>query len=95
MARWLSLLLPVVERVREESVSMTQLLVSDPLCFRIWAGKVGAIDQHFGKKIRRSITVLIAELADRDAQSARHLASSLPEQLAKVAPEKRELFLRL
>ena len=95
MARWLSLLLPVVERVREESVSMTQLLVSDPLCFRIWAGKVSAIDQHFGKSMRRSITQLIAELAGRDAQSARHLASFLPEQLAKVAPGNRDLFLRL
>ena len=60
---------------------MTQLLVSDPLCFRIWAGKVGAIDQHFGKNTSLDHSA-DRRLAGRDAQSA---YLSLPEQLAKVA----------
>jgi len=60
---------------------------------RAWLRFRAAVEDGLGAEAAAAYTELVLDVADNDAELARVVAVSLPDHLARVRPEKRELYL--
>ncbi len=70
-----------------------RLLEADPATARSWFRRVRAVQEALGGDLARAYGDLLFLAAERDPRVARQLAELLPDQLARLAPERRRRFL--
>jgi nitric oxide reductase NorD protein len=70
-----------------------RLMEADPATARTWLRHVRAVQEALGGDLARAYGDVLFLAAERDAGVARVLAELLPDQLARVAPERRRRFL--
>jgi nitric oxide reductase NorD protein len=70
-----------------------RLLDADPATARSWFRRVRAVQEALGGDLARAYGDLLFLAAERDPRVARQLAELLPDQLARLAPERRRRFL--
>ncbi len=70
-----------------------RLLEADATTARTWLRHVGAVQEALGGDLARAYGDLLFLAAERDPAVARQLAELLPDQLARVAPDRRRRFL--
>ena len=70
-----------------------RLMEADPATARTWLRHVRAVQEALGGDLARAYGDVLFLAAERDPATARQLAELLPDQLARVAPERRRRFL--
>jgi len=70
-----------------------RLVEADATTARTWLRHVRAVQEALGGDLARAYGDLLFLAAERDPAIARQLAELLPDQLARVAPERRRRFL--
>ena len=70
-----------------------RLMEADPTTARTWLRHVRAVQEALGGDLARAYGDVLFLAAERDTAVARKLAELLPDQLARVAPERRRRFL--